>query len=115
MDKILEYIDKIIKKAGDKQAYHVFSVEHRSTFQKPFYQVVIVWSKKDVPALKFAQYTKVQLLVDLKRYFRTQKENEVSIKYHEAQIEGNKQVMEYHKKAIDGYKKPVKEKKADKK
>lgn len=115
MDKILEYIEKIIKKAGDKQAYHVFSVEHRSTFERPFYVVTIAWSTKDVPVLRFAQYTKVELLADLKKYYRTQNESDIAIKYHQAQIEGNKQVMRYHEDAIKGYQNPKTPVKAKKK
>lgn len=108
MDKIIEYIDKIIKKAGDKQAYYVFSVEHRSTFDKPFYMVTISWTKKDIPVLRFAEYTKVELLAELKKYYRTQNADSQALQYHRGQIRSSEMVIKYHQDAIAGMEKTKK-------
>jgi len=101
VDKILEYIEKILTKANDKQAYNVFSVEHRSTFDKPFYMVTISWTKKDIPPLRIAEYTKAEVLAELKRYYRTQKQNDLQRRYHEMQIDASERVIKYHKEMID--------------
>lgn len=115
MDKILEYIQKIIKKTGDKQAYYVFSVEHRSTFDKPFYLVTISWTKKDQAVTRFAEYTKAELLAELKKYYRTQKADAQAIRYHKNQIIAAESVIKFHKETLAGYEKPTTKKKKSKK
>lgn len=111
MDKINEYIQKIIKKANDQQAYHVFSVEHRSTFDKPFYMVVISWTKQGLTPLRIAEYTKAEVLAELKKYHRTMNEKMLNIRFHESQIEASKGVIKYHEDMIKSYKFPKKKEK----
>lgn len=111
MDKIIEYIEKIIKKANDKQAYYVFSIEHRSTFEKPFYMVTISWTKQGVTPLRIAEYTKAEVLAELKKYYRTTNNDALNIRFHENQIDASKNVIKYHEDMVKSYKFPKKAKK----
>lgn len=111
MDKIAEYIEKIIKKANDKGAYYSVGVEHRSTMDNPIYLATIVWTKANITPLKLVEYSKQELVDQLKKYHRTLNENTLNIRYHENQIKANENVIKHHNEMIDAYKNPKKAKK----
>lgn len=112
MEKIVEYIEKIIKKANDKGAYYSFGVEHRSTQDRPIYIATIVWTKASLSPLRFIESSKKELVDELKKYHRTLNENSLHIRYHENQVKANENVIKHHKEMIASYNKP---KKANKK
>lgn len=111
MDKINEYIKKIIKKAGDKQAYYTYTIDHRSTLDKPLYSVTIVWTKQGLSPLQLTAYSPKELLDSLKKYYRTQKPEALAIQFHKNQIEASKNVIKWHEKLLAVYENPPKEKK----
>lgn len=111
MDKIEECIKKIIKKAGDKQAYYTYSIDHRSTLDKPLYITTIVWTKQGLAPMQVSAYSKQELVDTLKKYYRNQKADGLMIQFHRNQIEASKNVIKYHEKMIMAYEKPPKEKK----
>lgn len=113
MDKLFEYIHKILKKSNDKQAYYVYSKEFRSTMDKPFHMVQIVWSKKDLAPLRIAEYTREDVLKELKKYYRKNDKKSLEKRYHQNQIDASERVIKYHKDVLKGFDKP--EKKAKKK
>lgn len=108
MDKIIEYLEKIIKKANDKGAYYSFGVEHRSTQDQPLYIVTVVWTKAGLTPLRLVENSKKDLVDQLKKYHRTKKKNDLNIRYHENQIKANENVIKHHKEMIDSYKYPKK-------
>lgn len=113
MDKIEEYIKKIIRKANDTQAYYTFGFEHRSTYEKPIYMINIVWTKQGLVPLRLTAYTKDEIITELKKYFRSTNPNTLLIRYHENQIEASKGVIKHHTQMIDAYKNPPKEEKSE--
>lgn len=110
MDKIIEYLEKIIKKANDKGAYYSFGVEHRSTQDQPLYIVTVVWTKAGLTPLRLVENSKKDLVDQLKKYYRTKKKDDLHIRYHENQIKANENVIKHHKEMIDSYKHPKKTK-----
>lgn len=111
MDKIEEYIKKIIKKANDKQAYYAYGIEYRSTMDKPLYMINIVWSKAGLTPLRLTAYTKTEIIEELKKYHRNTKASMLNIKYHQNQIDASKAVIKHHEQMIVAYTEPKKEKK----
>ena len=111
MDKIEEYIKKIIKKANDGQAYYSYGIEHRSTMDKPLYMINVVWSKAGLTPLRLTAYTKEEIVTELKKYFRNTKASMLNIRYHENQIDASKAVIKHHEQMIVAYKEPKKAKK----
>lgn len=111
MDKIKEYLEKIIKKANDTQAYHTYGIEYRSTLDKPLYMINIVWTKQGLTPLRLTAYTKEELLDELKKYYRNTKASTLNIRYHQNQIDASKLVIKHHEQMIAAYTEPVKEKK----
>lgn len=111
MDKIEEYIEKIIKKANDTQAYYAYGIEYRSTLDKPLYMINVVWSKAGLTPLRLTAYTKAEIVEELKKYYRNTKASMLNIRYHENQIEASKAVIKHHQQMIKAYEEPVKEKK----
>lgn len=104
MDKIKEYLKKIVKKANDTQAYYTCGVEHRSTMKKPLYMINIVWTKQGLTPLRLTAYTKEELLEELKKYYRNTKAETLTIKYHQNQIDASKMVIKHHEQMIKAYK-----------
>lgn len=111
MDKIEEYIKKIIKKANDTQAYYAYGIEHRSTLDKPLYMINIVWTKQGLTPLRLTAYTKPEIVEELKKYFRNTKASSLNIRYHQNQIEASKAVIKHHEQMIKAYQQPGKKKK----
>jgi len=111
MDKIGEYIKKIIKKANDTQAYYTYTIDHRSTLDKPLYSATIVWTKQGLAPTQITAESKKELLDLLKKYYRTKNQNSLQIQFHRNQIEASKSVIKYHENLIKAYEKPPKEKK----
>lgn len=104
MDKIKEYLEKIIKKANDKGAYYSYGIEHRSTLDKPLYMINVVWTKAGLVPLRLTAYSKQELVDLLKEYHRKTKANTLHIKYHQNQIDANEASIKYHKNAIEAWK-----------
>lgn len=111
MDKIFEYVNKILKKSGDTQAYYVYSKEFRSTMDRAIHSVQIVWSKKDISPLRIFEYTREDLLKELKSYYRKNDSKSLQKRYHLSQIDANERVIKYHKDVLKGLEKPDKKKK----
>lgn len=111
MDKIFEYIHKILKKSGDKQAYFVYSKEFRSTMDKPIHLIQIVWSKKDIAPTRLAAYNREDLVKELKKYYRSKNADWLAKQYHLNQIDASERVIKYHKDVLKGLEKPKKAKK----
>lgn len=111
MDKIEEYLKKIIKKANDTQAYYTYTIDHRSTLEKPLYNITVVWTKQGLAPMQLSANSKKELLDGLKRYYRTQKHDALQIQFHKNQIDASKNVIKYHEKMILAYTKPTEEKK----
>ncbi len=104
MDKIKEYLKKIVKKANDTQAYYTCGVEHRSTMKKPLYMINIVWTKQGLTPLRLTAYTKEELLEELKKYYRNTKAETLNIRFHQNQIDASKMVIKHHEQMIKAYK-----------
>lgn len=111
MDKIGEYLKKIIKKANDTQAYYNYTIDHRKTLEKPLYSITVIWTKQGLAPLQMSADSKKELLDSLKKYHRTQKHDALQIQFHQNQIEASKQVIKYHENMIEAYKNPPKEEK----
>ena len=108
MDKIFEYIEKILKKCGDTSAYYVYSKEFRSSMDKPFYMVTISWTKKDLSPLRIAEYKQSDVLKELKTFYRKNDKDTLQKRYHLNQIDAGERVIKYHKDQIKGIEKPKK-------
>lgn len=78
---------------------------------KPFHMVQIVWSKKDLAPLRIAEYTRDEVLKELKSYYRKNDENSLQKRYHLTQIDAAERVIKYHKDVLKGLEKPKKAKK----
>lgn len=115
MDKVKEYIKKIIKKSNDTQAYYTYSKEFRSTLDKPIYQATIVWTKNGIAPLQLTCYSTEELVAELKKYYRTYNLDTLKIRYHQNQVMANELSIKYHNKMIEGFKKPPKSRKKLKK
>jgi peptidyl-tRNA hydrolase len=111
VDKIGEYLKKIIKKANDTQAYYTYTIDHRSTLDKPLYNITVIWTKQGLAPLQMSANSKKELLESLKKYYRTQKHDALQIQFHKNQIEASKNVIKYHEKMILSYTEPTEEKK----
>lgn len=103
MDKIEEYLKKLIKKAGDKGAYYSFGKEHRSTMNRPLYFLTVVWTKNQLTPYQANAYSIEELLNSLKKQYRDMKSNDLAIRYHEVQIQANEQSIKYHNRMIKDY------------
>ena len=108
MDKVQEYIKKVIKKSGDDQAYYSYGKEHRSTMDKPVFLVTIVWSKAGLAPLQLTCYSVEELTDELKKYHRTYNMDTLKVRYHQNQIMANELSIKHHKKLVEAYSKPVK-------
>lgn len=111
MDKIGEYLKKIVKKANDTQAYYTYTIDHRSTLKKPLYNATIVWTKQGLAPTQVSADSRQELLDALKKYYRTQKPEALAVQFHKNQIEASKNVIKWHEKLLAVYENPVKEKK----
>jgi len=103
MDKITEYLKKIVKKANDPQAYYTCGVEYRSTLDKPLYMINIVWTKQGLTPLRLTSYTKAELLEQLKKYHRDTKASKLNVMYHQNQIDASKLVIKHHEQMLKAY------------
>ncbi len=108
MDKVEEYIKKLIKKANDKGAYYTFGKEIRSTIDKPLFYATIVWTKNQLAAYQLSCYSIEELVDGLKAQYRNMKSNELPIRYHKVQIDANQQSIKYHERMIKDYEKQEK-------
>jgi len=104
VDKITEYLKKIVKKANDTQAYYTCGVEYRSTMDKPLYMINIVWTKQGLTPLRLTAYSKEELLDELKKYHRDTKASKLNVMYHQNQIDASKLVIKHHEEMIKAYK-----------
>lgn len=113
MDKVKEYIEKLIKKAGDKQAYYTYGKEYRSTMDKPLYFATIVWSINGLAHYQLKESSQKELLEALKKQYRNMKSTSLAIQYYERQIDFNKESIKYHERMIEAIKNPKKEEDED--
>lgn len=103
MNKIAEYLKKIIKKANDTQAYYTYTIDHRSTLDKPLYSATIVWTKQGLAPTQVSANSKKELLESLKKTYRSKNENSLKIQFHKNQIEASKNVIKYHEQLLKVY------------
>jgi hypothetical protein len=111
VDKVEEYLKKIIKKSGDEQAYYSYYKENRSTMEKPLFMANIVWSKAGLSPLQLSCYSVEELTDELKKYYRTYNLDTLNMRYHQNQIMANELSIKYHKKMLEVYAKPPKKEK----
>lgn len=104
MEKVKEYLEKIIRKSKDPQAYYNYVIEHRKSTKKPYHSVTIMWTKQGVAPTQMTFESQKELVDALKRYYRTRKDDDLKIKFHLNQIEASKNVIKYHEKLLNVYK-----------
>jgi len=54
VDKIEEYLEKIIKKANDIQAYYTYTIDHRKTLDKPLYNITVIWTNQGLAPMQLS-------------------------------------------------------------
>jgi len=111
MDKVQEYIKKLVKKAGDQHAYYTYGKEYRSNIDHPLYFVTIVWSINGLTNFQLKERSQKDLTDALKKQYRNMKSTSLAIQYYERQIEFNEESIKYSKRMIKAIKYPKKEEK----
>ena len=109
MEKVEEYIKKLIKKANDPHAYYTWGKEYRSNIDRPLYFVTIVWSINGLANYQLKENSQAELLAALKKQYRNMKSTSLAIQYYERQIEFSQESINYSKRMIEAIKKPKEE------
>lgn len=109
MEKIEEYIKKLVKKANDPHAYYTYGKEYRSNIDRPLYFVTIVWSFNGLTNFQLKENSQQELLDTLKKQYRNMKSTSLAIQYYERQIEFSQEAINFNKRMIESIKNPKKE------
>lgn len=102
MKDVEELINKIIKKSNDKEATYLYGVEY-SHNTDPAFRCVIRFTKDGVPPVIVGTTSKKELKKTLQSVLKGSEVKDVNMRYHEAQIELQKQAMRFHEKMLRDY------------
>ncbi len=111
MEKVEEYIKKLVKKANDPHAYYTYGKEYRSNLDYPLWFVTVVWSINGLTNYQLKEKTQTELLDALKKQYRNMKSTTLAVQYYERQIEFNEESIKYSKRMIEAINNPKKDKK----
>ena len=105
MKRIEALLKKIRKQAKDKDATYLYGVEYSSN-TKPGYKAMVRFTKHGVPPVIFAADTEDKLEDSILEYLGGEDVKDINIRYHQEQIELERQAIRFHENLIKDYANP---------